>query len=174
VAPRALVSLFHSFSSLPSLNPSFSPNTLGLFGCGDIGGCIYACCFPGCAVASTRSNIDGSSCCFNYCCMSAATTRFLTREVYGIPGGVWTDCLLSSCLGPCAANQVGLRGDVWARKSPAFFSSFLVFYFPFAWSLAPTDRCTKRLRSWAWWRVLVPPALASGRSGFAQASSACP
>jgi hypothetical protein len=42
--------------------------------------CLYAYCFPCCAVATTRTYYDTSNCCFNCLCLSIPLARNIVRE----------------------------------------------------------------------------------------------
>jgi Cys-rich protein (TIGR01571 family) len=67
--------------------------------------CIYSCFCPSCALASARSTMDGSSCCFNWCCISPIVNRVIMKQAYSIEYNVNPDCMAACCCWPCAANQ---------------------------------------------------------------------
>mmetsp|Transcript_26199 Transcript_26199/g.38814 ORF Transcript_26199/g.38814 Transcript_26199/m.38814 type:complete len:283 (+) Transcript_26199:38-886(+) len=68
--------------------------------------CVFSYCCPVIAVAQARTNLDGSSRCFNVCCLGHVPSRWLIRTAYGIPGDARDDCMLA-CLCPCcSANQL--------------------------------------------------------------------
>lgn len=70
------------------------------------GSCMYACFCPICALASAKSKLDSSTCCFNCMCVSPAATRWMARTAYGVPGSACDDCITTACCLPCSANQV--------------------------------------------------------------------
>jgi len=89
----------------------------GLFNCmNNTGNCCYGCLCPHCAIATARSNFDGSNCCFNFMCITPALTRNVIREGYGLEGGCCFDILVTCCFPSCAAcqllNEVESRGPV--------------------------------------------------------------
>ena len=67
--------------------------------------CWYACCCPHFALASARTDLDGSDCCFNCCCVTPLNARWLVRTALGIPGTAERDCCLTCCCVWCVANQ---------------------------------------------------------------------
>jgi hypothetical protein len=83
---------------------------------GDCGTCLYSWLLPGCAMASARTNYDGSSCCFNLCCGTPQMLHNIVREGYGIEGSCLGDVCLMMWCAPCAVNraaqEVKMRGPV--------------------------------------------------------------
>lgn len=80
---------------------------IGCCACGNFCDCIVGCCFPIFAIPLARSNMDGSECCFNMCCVNGVVTRWLVRTGYGIPeGGIMEDCCIPYCCCPCNSNQI--------------------------------------------------------------------
>ncbi len=80
---------------------------VGLFQIGHCGACLFACCFPQCALASARHNMDDSNWCVNCCCLSPAPARWMIRTGYNIGGGnAHWDCWVTMCCKPCAVNQM--------------------------------------------------------------------
>lgn len=83
---------------------------------GECGPCLYAWCFPHCAMASARTNYDGSGCCFNFLCGTPAMLHNVIREGYGIEGSCMGDICVTLFCTPCAINraaqEVKLRGPV--------------------------------------------------------------
>lgn len=98
----------------------------GLFSCfDDCGSCMFGWCCAPCAIASARSDFDGSNWCFNCCCANwyscgygFCATRNIVREGYHIEGSCIGDLCLPfwCCTGPCALCQVlretKIRGQV--------------------------------------------------------------
>eukprot|EP00999_Lentomonas_sp_LEN2_P003070 NODE_923_length_1115_cov_129.281377_g880_i0.p1 GENE.NODE_923_length_1115_cov_129.281377_g880_i0~~NODE_923_length_1115_cov_129.281377_g880_i0.p1 ORF type:complete len:250 (+),score=48.87 NODE_923_length_1115_cov_129.281377_g880_i0:81-830(+) len=86
----------------------------GTFSClGDIPFCLYAWCFPNCAMASARNDWDNSNWCFNCLVMHPALLRNMVREAYGIEGDCLGD-LCWSCWCPlCVITQT--RAEIKAR-----------------------------------------------------------
>jgi Cys-rich protein (TIGR01571 family) len=80
--------------------------SVNLFSIGDPKQCMFSWCCSPCALASARSQLDGSSQCFNLMCVNTFTTRFLVRSAYDISGSNYDDLTLSCCCVPCATNQV--------------------------------------------------------------------
>lgn len=83
--------------------------------------CLVCCdsyCFTNCAAAQARSQMDGSSCCFNMCAMNPVVTRWLIRSAYGIPGSVWEDCLFTMCCPCCAINQMYQTTAAYGNPTP--------------------------------------------------------
>ena len=66
---------------------------ISLFEIGDVGTCLYAYCCTPCALAEARTNLDGSSCCFNCLFLTSCPERWMIRSAYGIPAGdAFEDC----------------------------------------------------------------------------------
>lgn len=79
--------------------------------------CCFGTCFPFCALASAKSQFDGSDLLFNCLCFSwnTAVVRHYIRTGYGIDGNVGSsDCCLAACCWPCVItqllNEVAIRG----------------------------------------------------------------
>ena len=49
------------------------------------GNCLYGLLCPACAIATARSNFDGSDCCFNWLCMGMCMARSIIRTGYVFP-----------------------------------------------------------------------------------------
>ena len=79
---------------------------ISLFEIGDIGTCLYSYCCTPCALAQARTNLDGSSCCFNICFLTSCPERWMIRTAYGIHGNAWEDCFIPCACPCCVANQV--------------------------------------------------------------------
>lgn len=82
--------------------------SIGLFECGECGPCLYSCCCPACAMASSRSSLDNSDWLFNCLCVSLPVYRWMVRSAYGIgdPDSCCDDCMLSICCQCCTVNQL--------------------------------------------------------------------
>jgi Cys-rich protein (TIGR01571 family) len=79
--------------------------------------CCFGTCFPMCALATVKSQFDGSDLCFNCICFSwnVSVVRHYIRTGYGIEGQAgYSDCCLSCCCMPCVItqllNEVAIRG----------------------------------------------------------------
>lgn len=85
--------------------------------------CLYAYMLPSCALASARSDFDGSNCCFNVCCMTSPGMYSTIRAGYGIPGDGCSDWWQVMCLSCCSAHQaqreVMLRGNMAQQHTVA-------------------------------------------------------
>eukprot|EP01006_Ploeotia_vitrea_P000579 TRINITY_DN103296_c0_g1_i1.p1 TRINITY_DN103296_c0_g1~~TRINITY_DN103296_c0_g1_i1.p1 ORF type:complete len:272 (+),score=20.58 TRINITY_DN103296_c0_g1_i1:23-817(+) len=98
--------------------PQLQTWTNGLFSCFDGGflACLYGCCLPYCAMASARTKMDRSNCCFNCMCMNPMVGNNVIRESYNIEGDCCGDILTVYFCGPCAVvrayNEVNARGPV--------------------------------------------------------------
>ena len=79
---------------------------IGLFECGSISDCIFACCFPFIASSYTRTLFDGSPFIFNIFCLGFIPTRYLIRTAYGINGSPIDDCSKGIFCSCCSANQL--------------------------------------------------------------------
>ena len=83
---------------------------------------IYGCCCPACAVATAKSEFDGSNWIFNLCCFGLTTNhcivRTYIRKGYDIEGNHMSDCFYGTCCMSFSAiqllNEVNTRG---ARKT---------------------------------------------------------
>jgi hypothetical protein len=67
------------------------------------------CCVRGAVYSCALSEMDGSSCCFNLCCVSPCFARVYVRASYGLAGSPgWDLCIASCpCTALCSACQVG-------------------------------------------------------------------
>ena len=65
-----------------------------------------SCCCPYCALAQARTNLDGSSLCFNLCFLTSCPERWMIRTAYGIKGNAYEDCYVPCCCPCCTANQL--------------------------------------------------------------------
>ena len=61
---------------------------------------------PHIALSYARSNMDGSSCCFNCVAMNPISSRWLIRKAYGIQGGDFEDVFSAWCCPCCSVNQL--------------------------------------------------------------------
>lgn len=71
--------------------------------------CVFGTCFPCCALASAKSQFDGSDLLFNCLCFSTnvAIVRNYIRSGYEINGTYGTsDMCLSLCCWPCVITQL--------------------------------------------------------------------
>jgi len=92
----------------------------GLLSCDDkFGHCLKAMICPGCVMAQTRTDMDGSSCFYNLCCMgtaSAVAERVHMRYQYRIEGSICNDILISWFCQFCnlaqMSREVELRGRI--------------------------------------------------------------
>lgn len=76
------------------------------FGIGNASDCRYSyLCCP-CALAQSRSNLDGSSFLFNLFCSCALPNRWLIRTAYGIEGRPFDDLISAICFPCCSVNQL--------------------------------------------------------------------
>jgi len=94
----------------------------GLFSC-DSGACMYAMCFPQCAVAESRKRYDDSSFLLNCLCSGVALNRSIIRTGYGLEGNCITDilfsCILPICVISQALQETKERGRVQAKPPAA-------------------------------------------------------
>ena len=94
----------------------FEPDTAdvwqsGLFSgyCLNCFNCLYATIFPMCALASAKTQFDGSDFMFNFFCFgtNVAVVRNYIRNGYGIRGRVGvSDFCISSLFYPCVITQL--------------------------------------------------------------------
>ncbi|KAI9099436.1 PLAC8 family-domain-containing protein [Phlyctochytrium arcticum] len=90
----------------------------GLFDCfGDIGTCIFACCFPCYVYGTNKQALNRNSGCVGDCCVYSLTMgcgcapcvgsggRGSVRAKYNITGGSCGDLLAHCCCAPCALTQ---------------------------------------------------------------------
>ena len=84
----------------------------------DILCCFCSYCCTGCAAAQARTQMDGSSCCFNYCAMNPIVTRWLIRSAYGIPGSEFEDCYMTMCCPCCTINQMYQTTAAYGNPTP--------------------------------------------------------
>jgi Cys-rich protein (TIGR01571 family) len=71
--------------------------------------CCFGTCFPMCALATVKSQFDGSDLCFNCICFSwnVGLVRHYIRAGYGIVGQPgYSDCCLATCCTPCVITQL--------------------------------------------------------------------
>ena len=68
--------------------------------------CMYAYCCTPCALAQSRTNLDGTSCCFNFLLGNAISMRWMIRTAYGIQGDDCSDCCTTLCCPCCVVNQM--------------------------------------------------------------------
>ena len=68
--------------------------------------CMYAYCCTSCALAQARTNLDGTSCCFNFLFGNAISMRWMIRTAYGIQGDSFSDCYTTLCCPCCVVNQM--------------------------------------------------------------------
>lgn len=86
--------------------------------------CLYATCFPCCALASAKTVFDNTDWFFNCCCFSlnCGLVRNYIRQGYRINGKVGTsDCCITCCCSPCVLTQ--LLNEVTARGPIKHFSN---------------------------------------------------
>ena len=79
---------------------------ISLFEVGDAQPCLYSYCCTQCALAQARTNLDGSSCCFNFFFLTSCPARWMIRTTYGIPGDAYEDCYMPYFCNACVTNQV--------------------------------------------------------------------
>lgn len=82
--------------------------TNGLFECcnSGVGTCLYAFCCTTCARATTRTNLDSSDWCFNFCCLTQVLGYNIIREGYGIEGNCCGDILKTLLCPGCTTAQM--------------------------------------------------------------------
>lgn len=98
--------------------------TISLFEIGDLADCCFSTfCFP-CALSHSRTYLDGSSCLFNFFCLSPQASRWMTRTAYGIQGDATNDCLTATFCPCCNANQLY---QTTKRNGPASSNGGSVF-----------------------------------------------
>lgn len=86
--------------------------TIGICECGDIKSCLYSWCCTACALAESRTYLDGSPFCFNFCTLglgpSLPAYRWLVRSSYKIGDNqaCLGDVCCSLCCTCCVVNQL--------------------------------------------------------------------
>jgi len=98
--------------------------TTTLTGCTDrtMGEYLYSWFCPQCALATMRTEYDGSSWCFNCLAINPVIARNMLRAGYGIEGSVAGDVCSPLCCGPCSTSQmlheVRARGPIKNVSQP--------------------------------------------------------
>lgn len=116
------------------------PNwAIELYECGSLGPCCYTFWCPCMALASTRTQLDGSDWWVNCCCISAAALRFMVRTGYGIDGTAQWDACCGTFCGCCVINQayqtVQARGRIPVQNvGPEFNTNDHAGFSKRAWS----------------------------------------
>jgi Cys-rich protein (TIGR01571 family) len=86
----------------------------------DLMACLYAWCFPQCAMAESRRRYDDSNFLLNCLCSGIALNRSVIRSGYELEGSCLMDLLLSWCLPVCvlaqALQETKTRGKVSHNK----------------------------------------------------------
>lgn len=62
--------------------------------------------------------MDGSSCCFNYCCINCAFSRIYARQAYGIAGSPGWDVCIACCPCTCCCSVCQVAAHVKFRGKP--------------------------------------------------------
>lgn len=115
--------------------------TIGLCSIGHCKSCCYACCCPHCALAESRSYLDGSDCCFNLVCLPLIPYRWMVRSAYGI-GDIDSYCgdiCLSACCTLCVINQLYQTTSTLGRPSETAGREYNVQ----DRALAPDGKCSR-------------------------------
>jgi len=76
------------------------------------GTCILAFCLPHIALATYKSEHDGSNCCFNCLCVSAPVANQIVRANYGIQGDCCEDIMVGACCAPCVIVRIAAETQV--------------------------------------------------------------
>lgn len=88
-----------------------------LFDIGDTKTCLLSFCCPCYAIAVAKSNVDGSACVLNYCCINPILSRSIIKSAYNIGGDPVLDCIVSVLCFPCVANQTLQSSNVMGNPS---------------------------------------------------------
>ena len=120
---------------------------ISLFEVGDAQPCLYSYCCTQCALAQARTNLDGSSCCFNFFFLTSCPARWMIRTTYGIPGDAYEDCYLPYFCNACVTNQV----------TPLLDMSYPLDRFITRLISCAITHSHSILRTLGWWCLIITP-----------------
>mmetsp|Transcript_27695 Transcript_27695/g.38160 ORF Transcript_27695/g.38160 Transcript_27695/m.38160 type:complete len:259 (+) Transcript_27695:3-779(+) len=82
--------------------------SIELWEVGDCNSCLYSWLCSSCALAESRTALDGSNCCFNFWCLPLVPYRWIVRSIYDIGDTTngYEDCYISCFCPCCTVNQL--------------------------------------------------------------------